>query len=187
VDGIIIDPSHAGEIQSECHGRSIHFTTLLEAFQYCDPKGMGVASDEKRVSRVQRKFKKEYGGACKAIIPITAEGGGRINFPAFVEWAQSNGIALPLDYPLQLPVSHFRQLGRDRKMTALGIAASLSKMQSCLMNCSSCSTSVTKGSGQEIAKGQASIVSQTSIALSLLCEVRITKIGVLTMPKDFIY
>jgi len=105
VDGIIIDPSHAGEIQSECHGRSIHFTTLLEAFQYCDPKGMGVASDEKRVSRVQRKFKKEYGGACKAIILVTAEGGGRINFPAFVEWAQSNGVALPVGLPT--PTSGF--------------------------------------------------------------------------------
>lgn len=101
VDGVLLGPCVAADLGGfgGWQQPGARFTTLLEAFRYCDPKCKGVISDGRRLSWVSNKLLQKPYASCPEAATVNLEAGRRINFPDFVEWAQSNKIDLPVGLP----------------------------------------------------------------------------------------
>eukprot|EP00747_Dinoflagellata_sp_TGD_P161079 gnl/TRDRNA2_/TRDRNA2_178047_c0_seq1.p1 gnl/TRDRNA2_/TRDRNA2_178047_c0~~gnl/TRDRNA2_/TRDRNA2_178047_c0_seq1.p1 ORF type:complete len:451 (-),score=56.87 gnl/TRDRNA2_/TRDRNA2_178047_c0_seq1:211-1488(-) len=84
---------------------NLAFSTLLEAFRYCDRGGVGLITDHKRFAQTAAKlhgqpidtYSKEQVEEVWAV--LDQDGNGGVNFAEFVEWAEGVGIDTPLGLP----------------------------------------------------------------------------------------
>lgn len=72
------------------------FNTLLEAFTYCDPAGSGNITDKLLFAEVAKKLVNEVGDVELLWSQLDQDGNGAVNFPEFVEWAETHNVDLDI-------------------------------------------------------------------------------------------
>lgn len=72
------------------------FTTLLEAFNHCDPRRTGNITDHQLFAKVAKALANDRGDVEVVWSHLDQDGNGAVNFPEFVEWAESHNVDLPL-------------------------------------------------------------------------------------------
>lgn len=71
------------------------FSTLLEAFEYCQPNKSGFITDHVRFAAVAAILANDRADQEVVWSHLDQDGNGAVSFPEFVEWAEANDVLLP--------------------------------------------------------------------------------------------
>lgn len=93
-----INVSFPGGLKNRA-GEKTDWTSLLEAFEYCDPEKTGFAVDKTRFAEVAAKLANDRGNVDEVWKHLDMDGNGAVNFPEFVEWAERAKVTLEVGLP----------------------------------------------------------------------------------------
>lgn len=99
MDGILIVPNTVADVYFDPNEEPEGFTTLLQAFQFCDPKGTGKISRDPRFEKTLRQLASSEGLKDHEFSDFVKGTGEHMKFPEFVDWARRNSIKLPMGLP----------------------------------------------------------------------------------------
>mmetsp|Transcript_49931 Transcript_49931/g.116580 ORF Transcript_49931/g.116580 Transcript_49931/m.116580 type:complete len:411 (-) Transcript_49931:271-1503(-) len=84
------------EIPATAPKKEKRFGTLLQAFQYMDPKNTGYITDHHLFAEVAEDIADLKGTADEVWQSLDQDGNGQVNWPEFVEWAEAKNVQMEL-------------------------------------------------------------------------------------------